>query len=103
MFFVLLEQVHDAIQHVTKRNHALTPAQQLLIELRLLSSGLFQQVIADTMKVHKSTICRTISRVTKALLSIQKYILFIGRPHKNVHEPLQLFINHRTFPVLRAL
>ena len=41
-------------------------AQQPLIELRFLASGSFQQVIADTMKVNKGTIYRTITRVTKA-------------------------------------
>ena len=58
MFYEILAQVCDAIQHNTQRNHALTAAQQLLIELPFLASGSFQQVIADAMKVNKSTISR---------------------------------------------
>ena len=52
MFYEILAQVWDDIQHNTQRNHAFTAAQQLLIELRFLASGSFQQVIADTMKVN---------------------------------------------------
>ena len=70
MFYEILVQVCDDVQHNTQRNHALTAAQQLLIELRFLASGSFQQVIADTVKVNKSTISRTITRVTKALLKL---------------------------------
>ena len=88
MFYEILAQVCDDIQHNTQRNHALTAAQQLLIELRFLASGSFQQVIADTMKVNKSTISRTITRVTKALLNYTIH-LSIGRPHKSALLKIQ--------------
>ena len=76
MFYEILAQVCDDIQHNTQRNHALTAAQQLLIELRFLASGSFQQVIADTMKVNKSTVSRTITRVTKALLKLHNSFIY---------------------------
>ena len=55
MLYELLEQVLHKIEYNTKRNHALTTTQQLLIELRFLASGSFQQVIANTIKVNKRT------------------------------------------------
>ena len=47
-----------------------------MIALRFFASGSFQQVIGDTMNVNKSTVCRTITRVTKALLKQQKRSIF---------------------------
>ena len=41
-----------------------------------MASGSFQQVIADTMKVNKSTISRTITRVTKALLNYTIHLIY---------------------------
>ena len=76
MFFELVNSVQFYLKYDTKRNHALTAAQWLMIALRFFASGSFQKVIGGTFHVNKSTVCRTIARVTKALLKKQKTIIF---------------------------
>lgn len=66
MFFELVNSVQFDLKYDTKRNHAVTAAQQLMVALSFFASGSFQQVIGDTVNVNKSTVCRTIARVTKA-------------------------------------
>ena len=77
IFFELVNSVQFDLKYDTKRNYALTAAQQLMRTLRFFASGSFQQVIGDTINVNKSTVRRIIARVTKALFKQQKidYIL----------------------------
>ena len=56
------------ISRNTRRNHALTPLQQVLIALRFYASGSFLQVIGDTFGVDKSTVSRVITDVSRALI-----------------------------------
>ena len=86
MFFELVNSVQFDLKYDTKRNHALTAAQQLMIALRFFASGSFHQVIGDAINVNKSTVCRTIARVTKALLKQQKKRLYFGQRRKNAQE-----------------
>ena len=65
----------------TRRNHALTPLQQVLIALRFYASGSFLQVIGDTFGVDKSTVSRVITDVSRAL--IVKQPRFIKWPSTN--------------------
>ena len=60
--------VEDEISPATNRNQPVSPIQQVLITLRYLASGSFQQVTGDTFAgLDKSTVCRIIRRVTVAL------------------------------------
>jgi len=80
-FYELLQYVHDDLEHNTQRNHALLPSQQLMIGLRFFACGSFQQVIGDTINVHKSTVSRTIQRVITAILKLRKeYIYWPSEP-----------------------
>ena len=49
------------------RKGSLSPELQVLIALRFYATGTFQNMIGDTVNVDKSTISRTIHRVTRAL------------------------------------
>jgi hypothetical protein len=71
MFYDLLGQIRDDIIQ-----NEITRLQQLLIELHFLASGSFQQVIANMIKVNKSTVCRTITSVTNALLNLQNLFIY---------------------------
>ena len=68
--------VYDDLQHCTKRNHVLLASQQLLTGFRFFACGSFQQVIGNTTKIDKSTVCRTIIRVTKALLKLRNKMIY---------------------------
>jgi len=53
----------------------ISPMNQLLMALRFYATGTFQLVIGDTFTVHKSTVCRTVHRVTAAIASVcPKYV-----------------------------
>jgi nuclease HARBI1 len=50
---------------------------QLLVTLRFYATGTFQLVVGDTFHVDKSTVCRTVHRVTRAIASLRsKYVKF---------------------------
>jgi hypothetical protein len=50
---------------------------QLLLALRFYATGTFQLVVGDTFAVNKSTVCRTLHRVTAAIAGLRgKYVKF---------------------------
>ena len=60
--------VEDEIRPTTNRSQPVSAINQVLITLRFLASGSFQQVTGDTLAaLDKSTVCRIIRRVTVAL------------------------------------
>ncbi len=60
--------VEDEISPTTNRSQPVSVTTQVLITLRFLASGSFQQVTGDTVAgLDKSTVCRIIRRVTVAL------------------------------------
>ena len=63
--------IDDRIVHQSNRNMAVSPALQLLSALRFYASRSFEQVVGDTVHIHKSTVCRIIKRVTEALLAFR--------------------------------
>lgn len=70
--------VEDEISPATSRNQPVSAIQQVLITLRYLASGSFQQVTGDTIAgLDKSAVCRIIRRVTVALSrGIDEFIKF---------------------------
>ena len=50
-----------------RRQYTLSPEMQVLVALRFYASGSFQNVLGDTVHVHKSTVSRIIHRVSVAL------------------------------------
>ncbi|XP_028413867.1 putative nuclease HARBI1, partial [Dendronephthya gigantea] len=70
--------VRDEISPATNRTHAVSATHQVLITLRFLASGSFQQVTGDTLaSLDKATVCRIIRRVTVALCrKINQFIKF---------------------------
>jgi hypothetical protein len=70
--------VADEISPATNRSHAVSAINQVLITLRFLASGSFQQVTGDTVaSLDKSSVCRIIRRVTVALSrKIDQFVKF---------------------------
>lgn len=75
--FCCVTQIEDKLEHGTNRKADLTPMNQLLVTLRFYATGTFQLVVGDTFHVDKSTVCRTVHRVTRAIASLRsKYVKF---------------------------
>ena len=70
--------VADEISPATNCSHAVSAINQVLITLRFLASGSFQQVTGDTVaSLDKSSVCRIIRRVTVALSrKIDQFVKF---------------------------
>ena len=64
----IVNLVRDEISPETNRSHAVSATNQVLITLRFLASGSFQQVTGDSLaSLDKSTVSRIVRRVTVAL------------------------------------
>ncbi len=55
------------LEHPTRKNNALPPFMQLLIALRFYACGSFLQPLGDGIYVDKSTVSRTLRRVSVCL------------------------------------
>jgi len=74
---LLLTKIEPSLEYSSDRNNALPPMLQLVIALRYYATGCFQLVVADLTKVHKSTVCRAIHRVSRAIASLRaQYVSF---------------------------
>ena len=67
--------IYDDLIRDTKRGHALSPEQQVLIALRFFASGSFLQVIGDTFGADKSTVSRVVRDVSLALCRRQRQFI----------------------------
>ena len=92
----------DEITPTTNRTHAVSSTHQVLITLRFLASGSFQQVTGDTLaSLDKATTCRIIRRVTVALC--RKINQFIKFPQSQVDCPFQCLCTHLNLPILHTI
>ncbi len=55
------------IQHETDRNGVLSPSLQVCVALRYFATGSMQNLVGDSIQIHKSTVCRVNRRVSLAL------------------------------------
>jgi nuclease HARBI1 len=68
-------QIKDQLEYDSNRGQGLSPVNQLLLALRFYATGTFQLVVGDTFDIHKSTVCRTLHKVTAAIASLRaKYV-----------------------------
>lgn len=58
------------IDHGSNMNQALNPKQQLLVSLHFFGNGSQYHSLGDMHGIHKSTVCRIVHRVSKAILEI---------------------------------
>ena len=66
----LVIRIANHLIHPTRRNHALSPRQQLLVALRFLATGGFYHLIGDAHGPSKSTVCRAVKRVVTAINTV---------------------------------
>ena len=66
----IADLISEDIERDRKRNKALSLFTQVLIFLRYVASGSFQQVLGGTIGVDKFTVSRVVHRVAEALCRI---------------------------------
>ncbi len=75
--FELNRKIRTTVKHDSDRNAAVPPVLQLLVALRFYATGCFQRVDGDLFGLHNSTVCRIVSRVSRAIVSLKnQYIRF---------------------------
>lgn len=57
------------------RNLAVKPLDQVLVTLQYYASGSFMRCVGDMSGLHKSTVCRIIHRVTRAIAKLRPHYI----------------------------
>lgn len=101
---IIVEFIGPNLERQTSRNHALTPLEMLLITLRYYATGCFQQVTGDLFGVDKSTICRVIPEVSKAICSLKPAFIKMPANQQEIRKVSYDFYDIAGFPcVLGAI
>lgn len=97
---VIMELLHifgNHIQPMTKRNMSISSMNQLLITLRYYATGAYQQILGDSMNIHKSTVCRIVHRVTRVVARMKNQ--YINMPNGvEINQVALDFYGIRGFP-----
>ena len=93
----LTEILKNDLQRQTKRNHALSPTQQILVALRFFASGSFLQLIGDTVGLPKSSVSRAVKDVSLALAQKQNEFILWPSPAE-LREVKRGFYDKGGFP-----
>lgn len=64
----VLNVIGPIIKHKTNLNKALSPKQQLLSALHFFGTGSQYHAVSDMHGIHKSTVCRSVNRVSYAII-----------------------------------
>lgn len=73
---VLLDRIHARLEHSHKYRTSINQLLHLLITLRFYASSSFLEIDGDIFGVHKSTVSRTVVRVSRAIASLRdEYIM----------------------------
>ena len=95
--YYLINLLRNDLQPLTRRNKAIPPYLQVLIALQFYATGGFQITVGDLIRVHQSTVCRIVKRVSVPLA--RKKNRFIKFPQgRNVQVAMQTFHDIAAFP-----
>ena len=84
----IVDMLREDLQIGYMMNGALSPELQVLLTLRFYATGSLQIVAGDTVNVDKSTVSRTIHRVTEAICQRPRdHIRLSNQAGGNVHKP----------------
>ena len=68
----LIDELRERLEPKTHRNKSIPTHLQILMTLKVLSSGTFQEVVGDGHGVHKLTISRKMHKVCQAIVAVYK-------------------------------
>lgn len=80
----VLIAIGQQIDHKTNKNHALNPKQQILTALHFFGNGSQYHSIGDMHGIHKSTVCRIVDRVSRAIIRIL-FLKYVRWPNNCAH------------------
>ena len=71
---------------------------QLLVTLRFYATGSFQLVIGDTFHIDKSTTCRIVHRVTRAIAALRPQYVYFPATDQQRYDVMQTFYARSGLP-----
>jgi len=71
---------------------------QLLVTLRFFATGTFQLVVGDTFSINKSTVCRTVHRVTRVIASLHDKFIQFPTTTEECRQIMQIFYGTSGLP-----
>ena len=93
----IVEEIRADLSFGYRRKGYLSPELQVLTALRFFASGSFQIVVGDTIRAHKSTVSRTIHRVSAALCARARRWINLPR-QREADRQKRLFFAMAGFP-----
>ena len=94
----LYDVIGEDLEPSTNRNHAIPGMLQIFIALRYYACGSFQNVIGDSIGVHKSTVSRIVCRVTQKLCRVKDQFMEFPVTRQAQLQSMQAFYELAEFP-----
>ncbi|KAB0793157.1 hypothetical protein PPYR_12777 [Photinus pyralis] len=94
----ILQQIEMYLEFPTDRNNCVSPMNQLLLTLRLYSTGGHLLSVADFCGVHVSTACRIVRRVSEAIARLYRQYIQMATTPDDMMACQREFFNIASFP-----
>jgi hypothetical protein len=99
----LCDLIGPEIEPITRRRKPVTALNQILLTMRYLATGGFQQLLGDTFAVHKSTVCVTIQRVVHKIAQLKPHYIKMPTPAETQAVKLSFYRLRRMPRVIGAI
>ena len=94
----ITDMLAEDIQHNSNLNGALPPSLQVYVALLYFVTAGQQDLVRDKFQIHKSTVCRTVRRVARALCAHMNDFVFMPMDNKKLNDTRQKFHEMAGFP-----
>lgn len=95
---IQLVELLKHIEPMTRRNHSISAVEQLLLTINFYASGGFQISVADNVRVHKSTACRIIKKVSVEIAKLRQNFIKMPTTVEDRNSVKSKFYTIRGFP-----
>ncbi|XP_018569031.1 putative nuclease HARBI1 [Anoplophora glabripennis] len=94
----ILVQIEDQLEYRYDLNNCVSPINQLLVTLRLYSTGGHLDLVADFAGMHLSTVSRIIVRVSEAIANLSQNYVSMPTNINSIRATQQNFYDVANFP-----
>ena len=94
----ITDMLSEDIQHNSNLSGALSLSLQVCVALRYFATAGQQDLVGDTIQIHKSTVCRTVRRVARALCARMNDFVFMPADNQKLNEIRHKFHAMSGFP-----
>ena len=95
---LLIEEIRPQLQRQTRRNHAITPEEQVFAFLRFLASGNFYTSIGDLHGLSKASVCRIVKHVSDSIACLSNRYIRMPSTTNEIRKMKTSFYEKANFP-----